>query len=147
MSHWGHKRFFGLFVFFFFFCIISYLNLYCCCPVLNCVHLFLTPWTVAHQASLSMGFPKLKYWRVLPFPPPSDLPDPGVKPVTPMLPELAGRFFTIEPTGKVNSVVFTSPEGALQVVFYGEASPWNLRGILSMSSYVSPAKLYISLMK
>ena len=39
-----------------------------------------TPWTVAHQPPLSMGFPRQEYWRGLPFPSPSDLPDPGIKP-------------------------------------------------------------------
>ena len=44
-----------------------------------------TPWTVARQAPLSMGFPKQEYWSRLPFPPPGDLPDPGIKPVSPAL--------------------------------------------------------------
>ena len=39
-----------------------------------------TPWTVARQAPLSMGFPRQKYWSGLPFPPPGDLPNPGIKP-------------------------------------------------------------------
>ena len=61
---------------------------------------FVTPWTVAHQAPLSMEFPKQEYWSGLPFPPPGNLPDPGIKPVSPAL---AGRFFTTEPPGKPNS--------------------------------------------
>ena len=40
---------------------------------------FVTPWTAAHQAPLSMGFPRQEYWSVLPFPSPGDLPDPGIK--------------------------------------------------------------------
>ena len=44
-----------------------------------------TPWTVACQASLSMGFPREEYWRGLPFPFPGDLPDPGVEPKSPAL--------------------------------------------------------------
>ena len=39
----------------------------------------MTPWTVAHQASLSMGFPRQEYWSELPFPSPGDLPNPGIK--------------------------------------------------------------------
>ena len=39
----------------------------------------MTPWTVAHQAPLSMGFSRQEYWSGLPFPPPEDLPDPGIK--------------------------------------------------------------------
>ena len=37
-----------------------------------------TPWTIAHQAPLSMGFPRQEYWSGLPFPPPWDLSDPGI---------------------------------------------------------------------
>ena len=58
---------------------------------------FVTPWTVAHQASLSMGFPRQEYWSGLPFPSPGDLPDPGLEPASPAL---AGVFFTAEPPGK-----------------------------------------------
>jgi len=38
-----------------------------------------TPWTVVHQAPLSIGFPREEYWSGLPFPSPGDLPDPGIK--------------------------------------------------------------------
>ena len=43
------------------------------------VQLFVTPWTVAHQAPLSMGFSRQEYWSGLPFPPPGDLPHPGIE--------------------------------------------------------------------
>ena len=43
------------------------------------VQLFATLWTVAHQASLSMGFSRQEYWSGLPCPPPGDLPDPGIE--------------------------------------------------------------------
>ena len=59
-----------------------------------------TPWTVAHQAPLSMGFPRQEYWSGLPFPTPGDLPNPGIKLVSPAYPALAGRFFITEPPGK-----------------------------------------------
>ena len=49
------------------------------------VRLFGTPWTVAHQAPLSMGFPRQEYWSGLPFPSPRDLPDPGIEPGSPAL--------------------------------------------------------------
>ena len=58
---------------------------------------FTTPWAVAHQAPLPMGFLSQDYWSGLPFPSPGDLPDPGIKPGSPAL---AGRFFTTEPPGK-----------------------------------------------
>ena len=58
---------------------------------------FVTPWTVAHQASLSIGFPREEYWSGLPISSPGDLPDPGIEP---RFPALAGRFFTTESLGK-----------------------------------------------
>ena len=47
--------------------------------------LFATPWTVACQAPLSMGFSSQIYWSQLPFPSPGDLPNPGIKPMSPIL--------------------------------------------------------------
>ena len=44
-----------------------------------------SPWTVAHQAPLSMGFSRQEYWSGLPFPSPGDLPNPGIKPGSPAL--------------------------------------------------------------
>ena len=46
---------------------------------------FAIPWMVAHQASLTIEFPKTEYWRGLPYPPPGDLPNPGIKPGSPTL--------------------------------------------------------------
>ena len=45
----------------------------------------MTPWTVAHQAPLSMGFSRQEYWSGLPFPPPRDIPDSRIEPVSPAL--------------------------------------------------------------
>ena len=64
---------------------------------LSCVGLFATPWTVAYQAPLSMGFSRQECWSGLPFPSLGDLPDPGIKPASPVL---SSRFFTTEPPGK-----------------------------------------------
>ena len=69
--------------------------------VLSCVLLFVTPWTVARQAPLLMGFSRQEYWSGLPFPSPGDLPNPGIKPVSPVL---AGKFFTTEPPEKPKEV-------------------------------------------
>ena len=52
---------------------------------LSRVRLFVTPWTVAHQAPLSMGFSRQEYWSGLPFPSPGHLPDPGIEPGCPAL--------------------------------------------------------------
>ena len=57
------------------------------------VWLFVTVWTVACQAPLSMGFCRQEYWSGLPRPPPGDLPDPGIEPMSPTSPALAGGFF------------------------------------------------------
>ena len=62
------------------------------CVRVNCVlsrsvvsNSFMTPWTVARQAPLSMGFSRQEYWSGLPFPPPGDLPDPGIELPSPAL--------------------------------------------------------------
>ena len=52
---------------------------------LSRVRLFVTPWIVAYQAPLSMGFSRQEHWRGLPFPSPRDLPDPGIEPGSPAL--------------------------------------------------------------
>ena len=56
-----------------------------------------TPWTVARQGALAMGFPRQEHWSGLLFPSPRDLPNPGIEPLSPVL---AGRFFTTEPPEK-----------------------------------------------
>ena len=65
--------------------------------LLTWVQLFATPWTVARQALLSMGFPRQEHWSGLPFPSPGDLPHPGMEPASPTL---AGGLVTAEPPGK-----------------------------------------------
>ena len=65
------------------------------CSVLNhfsCVWLFVTLWT--HQTPQSMGFSRQEHWSGLPFPPPVDLMDPGIEPLSLTSPALAGGFFT-----------------------------------------------------
>ena len=59
---------------------------------------FVTLWTAAHQAPLSMGFSRQEYWAGLPFPSPGDFPDPGIEPRSPTL---ASGCFTAEPAGKL----------------------------------------------
>ena len=50
---------------------------------LSHVQLLATPWTVGHQAPLSMKFPRQEYWSGLPFPSPEDFPNPGIEPGSP----------------------------------------------------------------
>ena len=64
------------------------------------VWLSVTPWSVAHQAPLSMEFSRREYWSGLPFHTPGDLPDPGIESKSLASPALAGRFFTTAPPGK-----------------------------------------------
>ena len=64
---------------------------------LSCVQLFVTPWTVAYQAPLSMEFSRQEYWRGLPFPSPGDLPNPRMEPGSPTL---QADTLPSEPPGK-----------------------------------------------
>ena len=75
-------------------CVCAYIH----ARLLSRVQLFVTLWTVAHQTPLSMGFPRQEYLSGLPFSPPGDILDLGIKPVSPAL---AGRFFTTKPPGKL----------------------------------------------
>ena len=72
----------------------------CMLSHLSQVQLFVTLWTIACQVPLSMGFSRKEYWNGLPCPPPGDLPDPGIKPVSLTSPALTGRFFTTRATWK-----------------------------------------------
>ena len=80
-----------------------------------------TPWTVAHQAPLPMGFSRQEYWNGLPFPSPADFRDPRIKPASLAL---TSRFFTTEPPGKWKSLshvwLFATP--------WTIYSPWNSLG-------------------
>ena len=76
------------------------------CPILC------EPMAEAHQACLSRllcQFPRQEYWSGLPFPSSGDLPNPRIKPVSPMSPALAGSFFTISTTWEVQALPFSEP--------------------------------------
>ena len=68
--------------------------------MLNHVRLFATSQTVVHQALLSMEFSRQQYWIKLPFPPPGNLPTPGIESASLVTPALAGGFFITAPPGK-----------------------------------------------
>ena len=70
---------------------------------LSRVQLFATLWTVAYQASQSMGFSRQEYWSGLPFPSPGDLPDPGIEPRSPAL---RADSLLSEPRGKLFFVTY-----------------------------------------
>ena len=65
--------------------------------IISCVRLFVTPWTVAYQAPLSMGFSRQECWSGLPFPSPGDLPNPGIELSSPAL---QADALPSEPPGK-----------------------------------------------
>ena len=76
-------------------------TLHCEVKSLSGVRLFATPWTVAYQASPSMGFSRQEYWSGLPFPSPGDLPGPGIEPGSPAL---EADTLTSEPP--LNNLIF-----------------------------------------
>ena len=69
------------------------------------IELFVTSWTRAYQAPLSMGFSRQQHWSGLLFPPLGDLPDPGIESVSPASSALVGGFFTTERPGKLEQWV------------------------------------------
>ena len=80
---------------------------------------FATPWTIARQALLSMGFSWQEYWSGLPCPSPRDLLNPGTEPTSLVSPELAGRFCTTEPPGKpLITIHFYINEIILYIIFF-----------------------------
>ena len=64
-----------------------------CAQALGHVQLFAAPWTATCQAALSMDSSRQEYWSGLPFPPPGNLPHPGIKSTSLASPSLAGKFF------------------------------------------------------
>ena len=79
-----------------------------CCVLssLSLVRLFATPWVIACQAPLSIGFSRQEYWSGLPCPLPGDLPNPGIKPRSPIL---QANSLPSEPPGKPKSTAVGSP--------------------------------------
>ena len=76
-----------------------------CVHSLSHVRLFVTPWTVARQALVSMEFSRQEYWSGLPFPPPGHLPDPGIKPTSFVSAASAGGFFTTCATWEAQALI------------------------------------------
>ena len=79
-----------------------------------------TLWTVAHQVPLSMGLFRQEYWGGLPFPPPGDLPDPGIEP---WLPELQAVSLPSEPPGKHLHTLPCVKQIASEKLMYSTGSP------------------------
>ena len=98
------------------------LSYHVCVKSLSRVRLFATPWTVACQAPLSIGFSRQEYWNGLPFPSPGDLPDPGIELESLRSLALAGGFFT---TSAISLVVQTAKNlPAMQFDLWVQKIPW-----------------------
>ena len=92
--------------------------------MLSQVQLFATPWTVAHQAPLSMGFSRQEYWTGLPCPLPGDLSNPGIEPTSLMSPVLVGRFFITSATWEAPIKVISSVQSLSLVRLF--VTPWTI---------------------
>ena len=105
-----------------------------CMPAQSVSHfwLFATLWTVAHQAPLSMGFPRQEYWSELPCPPPGDLPKPGIELTSLGSPALAGRFLTTVPLGKPQDQIegATKHDETQRTLFPPQRSDGARRGVV-----------------
>ena len=84
-----------------------------CTQSLSRVGLSVTPWAVALQAPLSMGFPRQEYWSGLPFLSPGDLPNPGIEPASPVSPALAGRLYHLGSPNPSHVTSVWSPQRGL----------------------------------
>ena len=92
----------------------------------SCVQLSATPWTIARQAPLSVGFSRQEYWSGLPFPSVGDLPEPGIEPKSSAL---TGRFFTAAPPRKPYTMYFQIADGVfsdLGIFATFNDDSWNL---------------------
>ena len=88
---------------------------------------FATPWTVAHQAPLSMEFFRHEYWSGLPLPPPGDLPTTGIEFTSSVAPELAGGFFTTCATWEACNVILFSQKKEQSNAICSNMDGWTWR--------------------
>ena len=98
-----------------------------------------TQWTVAYQAPLSMGFSRQEYWSRLPFPPPGDLPNPGIEPTFLMSLVLAGGFFTTSATWEAHVLCYSDLRDSFG--FSKNVSPWEKNSFISSYPVL---KLFVS---
>ena len=96
---------------------------------LSRVWLYVTPWTAARQAPLSVGFSRQEHWSVLPSAARGDLPSPGIEPASPVCLALADGFFTPEPPGDPPQMLTHSEKSACQqilLMILRKAPRWRL---------------------
>ena len=87
--------------------------------MLSCVQLFATPWTVAHQAPLSMRFSRQEYWSRLPCPPPGGLPNPGIKPMF----QTHVSYVSCIHTTKPEKLLYTDQFRSVQFILVAQSCP------------------------
>ena len=124
------------------------LNLYskCIAQLLSHVWLFATPWTVALQAPLPMGFSGQEYWSGMPLPSWGDLPNPRTEPASLMSPVLAGKFFTTRTTWEApRCIQFSSVQSLSRVRLF--ATPWIAVRQASLSITNSQSSLRLTSIK
>ena len=97
---------------------------------LSHVWVFVTPWTIAHQAHVCMEFFRQEYWSGLPFPTPRVLPKPGIKPAPLASPALAGRFFTISATWTLPLLVPWTARRSNQSTLKEISPEYSLEGLM-----------------
>ena len=95
-------------------CIYIYVNA-CMLSCFSSVRLFATLWTAAHQAPLSMEFPRQEYWSGLPCPPRGDLPHPGIEPSSLKSPHWQVGSLPLVPPGKPHLICTLSLKKSLQI--------------------------------
>ena len=91
------------------YCKLSFMVHACMLRCFSCVQLFATPWTIAHQAPLTLGFSRQEYWSGLPRPPPGDLPNTRTEPAPLPTPAQADRFFTTNHLTRAKSILTDPP--------------------------------------
>ena len=115
----------------------------------SCFKLFVILWTVACQASLSMGFSRPEYWSGLPYPSPGDLPNQGIKPASLTSPALAGGFFITNATWEAPEIYYGMFQTSkIRVCFFltaprhhtgpGLHNPWTAATAPKWSTYLLP---------
>ena len=120
-----------------------------CIQLLSHVWLFATPWIVAHQALLAMGFLRQEYGSGLPFPPPGTLPHPRDGTYVSFVSCIAGRFLTCWATS-VQSVrlliqvrLFVNPWTALHQASLSITNSWSMLKLTSMESVMTSNHLIL----
>ena len=112
------------------------------------VQLFKTLQTIAHQAPLSMGIAMQEYWSGLSCPPQGDLPDPGIEPISLMVPVSAGRFFTTRATWEAHRTTGFSSNQTLVldilIINTRLIIPWLQSQYINKVIYLSCTIIYVT---